>query len=232
VGKKRRNLKKVNFVRYADDFIVTADSEETAKEIVGMIKPFLKKRGLELSENKTRITHIDVGFDFLGWNFRKYKGKLLVKPSKKSIDKISQRVSDIIKGGKAWKQENLIDALNPIITGWANYHQSVVSKVIFGKIDKKIWNMLWRWAKRRHPDKSKNWIADKYWHCEGTRKWVFSTDGKKLKYFSDTKIVRHTNLRLDRNPYLDKEYFDTRRNKLQVRKMANMAKGKEANLNN
>jgi len=231
-GKKSRNFKKVNFVRYADDFIVTADSDETAKEIVGVIKPFLKKRGLELSENKTRITHIDDGFDFLGWNFRKYNGKLLVKPSKKSIDKISQRVSDIIKGGKAWKQENLIDALNPIITGWTNYHQSVVSKDIFDKLDSKVWNMLWRWAKRRHPDKSKNWIADKYWHSEGTRKWVFSTDGGKLKRFSDTKIVRHTNLRLDRNPYLDKEYFEVRRNKLQVRKMANKAKRTGVNLNN
>ena len=124
---KSRNPKKVNFIRYADDFIVTADSEETAKEIRGLIEVFLKERGLELSIEKTLITHIDKGFDFLGWNFRKYKGKLLIKPSKKSIGNVTQKISDIIKKGKAWKQEDLIDALNPIITGWTNYHQSVVS---------------------------------------------------------------------------------------------------------
>ncbi len=97
---------KVNFVRYADDFIVTAKTEEIAKEVKELIKDFLKDRGLELSEEKTLITHIENGFDFLGWNFRKYKGKLLVKPSKKSIDKVTEKINDIIKDGKAWNQEN------------------------------------------------------------------------------------------------------------------------------
>jgi RNA-directed DNA polymerase len=125
------NKHKVNFVRYADDFIVTANTEEIANEIKGLIKDFLKDRGLELSDEKTLITHIDNGFDFLGWNFRKYNGKLLVKPSKKSIDKFTEKISDAIKKGKAWKQEELINVLNPIITGWANYHQSTVSSEIF-----------------------------------------------------------------------------------------------------
>ncbi|MCJ7721303.1 group II intron reverse transcriptase/maturase, partial [Candidatus Bathyarchaeota archaeon] len=106
---------KVNFVRYADDFIVTANSEEIVKEVKELIKDFLKDRGLELSDEKTLITHIDDGFDFLGWNLRKYNGKLLVKPSKNSIDKFTVKTSDIIKDGKAWKQEVLIDVLNPII---------------------------------------------------------------------------------------------------------------------
>jgi len=216
--KRSRNLKKVNFVRYADDFIVTADSEETADEVTGMIRRFLKERGLELSKEKTRITHIDDGFDFLGWNFRKYKGKLLIKPSKKSIDKVTHTISDIIKGGKAWTQGNLIDVLNPVITGWSNYHQSVISKVIFRKMDAKVWNMLWRWAKRRHKEKSKKWTAKRYWHKEGTWDWVFSLEGKRLKYFSDTKIVRHTCLKLNKNPYLDKEYFEIRRDNLRSRR--------------
>ncbi len=219
--KSRHNPHKVNFVRYADDFIVTADSEETAKEIAELIKSFLEERGLELSEEKTLITHIDKGFDFLGWNFRKYNGKLLIKPSKKSIDKITKKISDVIKQGKAWNQEKLIGVLNPIITGWSNYHQSVVSKEIFGKLDYRVWNMLWKWAKRRHPNKSKWWIADKYWHRTGTRKWVFSTQRNELKRFSDTKIVRHPCIKLDKNPYLDMEYFDLRRNKLSLRKIAN-----------
>ncbi|HJH28733.1 MAG TPA: group II intron reverse transcriptase/maturase [Methanosarcinaceae archaeon] len=221
---KSRNPKKVNFLRYADDFIVTAGSEETAKEIKELIEVFLMERGLELSMEKTLITHIDKGFDFLGWNFRKYKGKLLIKPSKKSIGNVTQKISDIVKKGKAWKQENLIDALNPVITGWTNYHQSVVSKETFNKLDHIVWNMLWRWAKRRHPRKSRSWVVRKYWHHEGTRNWVFSTKKNKLKLLSDTKIVRHRCLKLDRNPYIDKEYFDVRRCKLRARKMVNKPK--------
>ncbi|MCD4844054.1 MAG: group II intron reverse transcriptase/maturase [Methanosarcinales archaeon] len=229
---KSRNPRKVNFLRYADDFIVTADSEETAKEIRELIEMFLKERGLELSIEKTLITHIDQGFDFLGWNFRKYKGKLLIKPSNKSIDSVTQKISDAIKKGKAWKQEDLIGALNPIITGWTNYHQSVVSKETFSKLDNIVWNMLWRWAKRRHPKKSRSWVAGRYWHSERTRKWVFSTEKNKLKRFSDTKIVRHICLKLNRNPYLDKEYFDVRRYKLRARKIAGKYKTSGVKMNN
>ncbi len=215
---------KVNFVRYADDFIVTANTEEIAKEVKELIKDFLKYRGLELSEEKTLITHIDNGFDFLGWNFRKYKGKLLVKPSKKSIDKVTEKISDTIKKGKAWKQEELIETLNPIITGWSNYHRSVVSNEIFHKLDSRIWGMLWHWAKRRHPNKSNPWIADKYWHSDGNRKWVFSEGTKQLNLLSDTKIVRHMKLKLDMNPHLDKDYFVSRKLKLGVKKLTGIAK--------
>src|SRR5665648_300563 len=215
---KRYDKHKVNFVRYADDFIVTADSEDVAKEIAELIKSFLLERGLELSESKTLISHIDVGFDFLGWNFRKYKGKLLIKPSKGSIDKITKKISDIVKKAKAWKQEDLISILNPIITGWSNYHQLAVSSEIFSDLDDILWNMLWKWAKRRHPEKSKSWIQKRYWHISGTRKWVFSTEGKELKRFSDTKIVRHPNLKLDMNPYIDKKYFKSRKSMISYRR--------------
>ena len=224
---------KVNFVRFADDFIVTAKTEEIAKEIKELIKDFLKDRGLELSDEKTLITHIDIGFDFLGWNFRKYNGKLIVKPSNKSIEKVTEKISDIIKRGKAWKQEVLIDALNPVITGWGNYHQPVVASEIFQKLDSRIWNMLWHWAKRRHPEKSNEWIADRYWHSEGNRNWVFSEGEKKLKLLSHIKIVRHTRLKLDMNPYLDKDYFVLRKIKQGIKKLKRLAKnvwGKEKNL--
>jgi RNA-directed DNA polymerase len=224
IAGKRTVKHKVNFVRYSDDFIVTAKTEEIAKEVKELIKDFLKDRGLELSDERTLITHIDDGFDFLGWNFRKYNGKLLVKPSKNSIDKFTVKTSSIIKDGKAWKQEVLIDVLNPIITGWANYHQSVVSSEIFQKLDSRIWGMLWHWAKRRHPEKSKHWIADKYWHSVGRRKWVFSDGTKQLRFLSDTKIVRHTKLKLDMNPHLDKDYFISRKVKLGVKKLTTMAK--------
>jgi RNA-directed DNA polymerase len=215
---------KVNFVRYADDFIVTANSEEIAKEVKESIKDFLKDRGLELSDEKTLITHIDRGFDFLGCNFRKYNGKLLVKPSKKSIDKFTEKISETTKEGKAWKQEALIDVLNPIITGWANYHRANVSSETFKKLDSRIWGLLWHWAKRRHPNKSKQWIADKYWHSEGKRKWVFSDGTKQLNFLSDTKIVRHIKLKLDMNPHLDRDYFISRKLKLRLKKLTEITK--------
>ena len=215
---------KINFVRYADDFIVTAKTEETAKEAKELIKEFLKDRGLELSDEKTLITHINDGFDFLGWNFRKYEDKLLVKPAEKSIKKFTEEISNKIDRGKAWTQEALINNLNPIITGWTNYHRSTVASEIFSKLDSRIWNMLWHWAKRRHPEKSKQWIADRYWHSVENRNWVFSTDKKELKLLSDIKIVRHTQLRLEMNPYLDSDYFVLRKLKLGVKKMNSIAK--------
>jgi RNA-directed DNA polymerase len=219
IDKTRFNPEKVHFVRYADDFIVTATSKETAEDIAEVIRGFLKERGLELSEEKTRITHINNGFAFLGWNFRKYGGKLLIKPSRKSIEKVTRKISGVIKNGKAWKQENLIYALNPIIVGWSNYHRSVVSSDVFNKLDDIVWNMLWRWAKRRHPNKPMTWVADKYWHTEGTRKWVFSVGKYRLKRFSDTKIVRHICPNLDKNPYLDPEYFNLRKFRGRIRKL-------------
>ncbi|MDP2217910.1 MAG: group II intron reverse transcriptase/maturase [Methanolobus sp.] len=215
-----RRKHKVNFVRYADDFIVTAKTKEIAEDVKGLIKDFLKDRGLELSEDKTMITHIDDGFDFLGWNFKKYKGKLLIKPSKKSIEKVTKKISDSIKKGKDWKQESLIETLNPIITGWSNHHQGVVSKEIFQLLDSRIWNILWKWAKRRHPMKNKHWIANKYWHRKDTRNWVFSTNDKRLKLLSDKKIVRNPQIKFDKNPYLDRDYFVKRKFNQGIKKLS------------
>ncbi|NPE31773.1 group II intron reverse transcriptase/maturase [Methanococcoides sp. SA1] len=211
INARQQAKHKVNFVRYADDFIVTTKTKEIAEEVKELIKNFLTDKGLELSDEKTKITHIDNGFDFLGWNFRKYKGKLLIKPSKKSIKKFTEKISNTIKDGKTVTQETLIDKLNPIITGWSNYHQGVVSKETFQLLDHRIWNMLWKWAKRRHPMKSKTWTAHKYWHSKGTRKWIFSTKRNQLKILADKKIVRHTKLTMDKNPYLDDEYFIERK---------------------
>jgi len=223
INKSHAAKYKVNFVRYADDFIVTAKTKEIAGDAKELIRQFLKDKGLELSEEKTLITHIDTGFDFLGWNFRKYNGTLLVKPSKKSIEKVTANISNTIRRAKAWKQEELIVALNPLITGWATYFQTVVSSEIFNTLDHRIWNMLWHWAKRRHPSKSNQWIANKYWHSDGKRRWIFSEGIKQLKSLSDTKIVRHTKLKLDMNPYLDREYFVLRKLKLRARKLTAMA---------
>lgn len=202
------NKSKVNLVRYADDFIVTAATKETAEEAKGLIREFLKTRGLELSEEKTTITHINDGFDMLGWTFRKFKGKLIVKPSKKSIKNFVASLSEtILKRGKAWKQEVLIEKLNQQIRGWTNYHQSVCASEAFAHIDYILYELLWRWAKRRHPHKGRWWVSLNYWHRRGNRNWVFSTEDKELLRVDHISIVRHTKVRIDANPYFDTQYF-------------------------
>lgn len=202
----------MNLVRYADDFIVTAATKEIAEEAKELIKNFLTERGLELSEEKTIITHIDDGFDMLGWNFRKYKGKLIVKPSKKSIQTVVRSLSDtILRRGKAWNQDVLIMKLNQQIRGWTNYHQSVCASEAFAHLDYILYELLWRWAKRRHPKKGKWWISTRYWHRKGSRNWVFSTDKHELIRVDHTPIVRHTKIKLSANPYLDTEYFTERK---------------------
>ncbi len=207
-----KNAHKVNLVRYADDFIVTAATKEIAEEAKELIKNFLTERGLELSEEKTIITHIDDGFDMLGWNFRKYKGKLIVKPSKKSIQTVVRSLSDtILRRGKAWNQDVLIMKLNQQIRGWTNYHQSVCASEAFAHLDYILYELLWRWAKRRHPKKGKWWISTRYWHRKGSRNWVFSTDKNELIRVDHTPIVRHRKIKLSVNPYLDTEYFTERK---------------------
>jgi RNA-directed DNA polymerase len=161
---------KVNFIRYADDFLVTTPTKEIAEEIRGTIKEFLAERGLELSMEKTVVTHIDDGFGFLGYNFRKYNGKLLIKPSWKSVEAITEKIGRTVKRARAGTQDALIKALNPIIRGWTNYHRHNVAAETFKKLDHRIWKVTWRWGKRRHPDKGHKWIARRYWQPEGNRK--------------------------------------------------------------
>ena len=213
LSEKYPNMK-VHLIRYADDFIVTAPDRVTAEEIKETIRAFLTERGLGLSESKTAITAINDGFNFLGWNFRKYHGKLLIKPSKSSVDKIIEKLRDIIHQAAAWSQERLIEKLNPAIRGWSRYHRHVTSYATFHKLDAILWNMLWRWAKRRHSQKGNIWIAQKYWHSERRRNWVFMTDINRMCLFSDTKIRRHSIPKLGLNPFLDREYFIERQGRM------------------
>ena len=207
-----KNAHKVNLVRYADDFIVTAATPEIAEEAKALIRDFLTARGLELSEEKTLITNINEGFDMLGWTFRKFDGKLIVKPSKKSLKSFKASLSEtILKRGKAWEQELLIEKLNKQIRGWTNYHQSVCASEAFAHIDYVLYELLWRWAKRRHPHKGKWWVSTKYWHYVGSRNWVFSTESKQLMRVDHIPVIRHTKVRMNANPYFDPQYFADRK---------------------
>ena len=207
-----KNAHKVNLVRYADDFIVTAATKEIAEEAKEIIRGFLCTRGLELSEEKTLITHVDDGFDMLGWTFRRFKEKLIVKPSKKSVKALNASLHNtVLERGKAWRQEDLIRVLNRQLRGWANYHQSVCAKDAFSRTDHILYEMLWRWAKRRHPKKNRKWITANYWYSKGLRNWVFSTKNAELIRLGEVPVIRHTKVRMSANPYLDSEYFIQRK---------------------
>ncbi|MDR3503904.1 MAG: group II intron reverse transcriptase/maturase, partial [Legionella sp.] len=163
-------------VRYADDFIITAHSKELLERTVKpAIEKFLNERGLQFSEEKTRVTHIDDGFDFLGFNVRKYNDKLLIKPSRKSVNNLLQELRKIIKCNRTSQTSDLLYKLNPKLLGWCYYQRHVVSKATFSYIDTKLNEALIRWIRRRHPNKSAEWQKRKYFRSQGARNWIFSS---------------------------------------------------------
>ena len=202
----------VHFIRYADDFIITSKSKEALEgEIKLLVEQFLQKRGLELSPAKTVITHVEKGFDFLGQNVRRYpNGKLLIMPSKKNVKTFMDGIRGIIKAALGTPAADLIKELNPKIRGWANYHRHVVSKRTFSRVDHEIFSCLWRWARRRHRNKTWSWLKKKYFERHEGRNWCFfgrmSDDQEKphrIRLFlaSDIPIKRHVKVRSDANPY-------------------------------
>lgn len=211
----RSRFKSVNLIRFADDFVVIVHSREEGEAVKEALIPFLAERGLVLSQEKTLITHIDDGFDFLGWNFKKYKAqgkrKLLIKPSRKSLASIKDTIRQtVLENGLGMTQDELIRILNPKIRGWCNYHRSAVSSHTFCYLDAYTFRTLFRWGERRHSKKGRKWIAQKYWHPKGRRKWVFCTKCRTLLFASDIKIVRHGMVRNKMNPYVDAEYYASR----------------------
>jgi len=207
------NKAKVHIVVYADDFVVTAEEKETLDDVKLLIEEFLEERGLQLSKEKTLITHVDHGFDFLGWNFRRYNEKLIIKPSKDSIKRVKHNIKEIVNNHIGHKQDLLITRLNQVITGWCNYHKHICAKEIFSDIDKYIFECLWHWAKRRHPKKSAGWKKERYFVRVKNRDWVFKSESNQLKHAAYFKIKRHVMIRLENNPYSPEhqEYYRKRR---------------------
>jgi RNA-directed DNA polymerase len=198
---------RVNLVRYADDFIITGNSKEVlANEVKPLVRDFLAERGLALSEEKTAITHIEEGFNFLGFNFRKYDGKLLVKPARKSVSAFLRDIRETIRSRPTVAAHMLIAKLNPKIRGWLNYYRHVASSETFKAVEHAIWKALWRWAIRRHRMKGARWIHDRYFSRVKTRDWVFqgrSPDGQRRLILLPTtvRVSRHVKVRLEANPY-------------------------------
>ena len=213
----------VNFIRYADDFIITGKTKELLEgEIKPLVEQFLQERGLELSPTKTVITHVEKGFDFLGQNVRRYpNGKLLIKPSKKNVKTFLDGARKTIRAALSWSAADLINQLNPKIRGWANYHRHVVSKRTFVRVDHEIFSCLWRWARRRHPNKNLRWLKEKYFERHRAMDWSFAGEmhddqGQPHKVWlllaSDTPIQRHVKVKSDANPYdpAYETYFEKR----------------------
>ena len=215
-GSSHAARSKVNLVRYADDFVITGSTKELLEtQVKPTIEQFLLARGLELSEEKTSITHIDQGFDFLGQNVRKYDGKLIIKPSKKNVAAFLADIRVVVKGHKAVTAGQLVQMLNPKIVGWAMYHRHICAKQTFSQVDHAIFKSLWQWCVRRHPNKGECWIARKYFTTVagggGGNRWVFfgeveRLDGKPrstaLSMASSIRIRRHVKIRADVNPYV------------------------------
>jgi RNA-directed DNA polymerase len=229
-GTKRQA--KLHLIRFADDYVVSGSCKVLLGEDIepGVVQ-FLGVRELEVAAEKTKLTDIDEGFDFLGQNVRKYNGKLLIKPSKDSIKRLMARVRAIIKANPCASAGQLIDELNPLLRGWTNYHRHVVSKKVFQKIDHDIYQALWRWARRRHRHKGARWIRRKYFDNQWTfhgrvRKEDSTWRNVKLVRPVKVPIVRHIKIRAAANPY-DPEWEPYFEKRLQ-RKMEAQLQGKRS----
>lgn len=212
---------RVNFVRYADDFIITGKSKTILeKYVIPAVKQFLAERGLQLSDEKTKITYIKHGFTFLGQAFRKHGNTLHITPSKEGVLALMRNARTLIRKYTSAPIFLLVKKLNELLRGWANYHRHVVASEAFGRVDNFVYDQLWRMLRRRHRNKSSNWLYRKYWMASG-KKWVLAVlhkaYGKTRMYqvirVSHIGIKRHRKIKADANPYMPEygRYFWLRR---------------------
>ena len=209
---KGQGKSKVHLVRYADDFVITGTSRELlCDQVQPLVAHFLQERGLELSHEKTQITHVEAGFDFLGQNVRRYRcGKVLTKPSSQNVKTFLSKIQETIDRSGSQTAGEMIQRLNQQIKGWTMYHRYAASKRTFTYVAHRIFQMLWRWCRRRHPNKNRKWIKKKYFRREGHRHWVFTGllrdhKGKEwpiqLMAATSVKILRYVKIRSAVNPY-------------------------------
>jgi len=211
---------RVVVIRYADDLVIICQDLETLLKAKARAEEWLAEVGLRLKPSKSRVTHTlephngNVGFDFLGFHIRQYRGgkyrtrtyrgkpgfKTIIKPSQKAIERHLQQIQDIVRKHRGAPQEALIAAVNPVIWGWALYHRTGVAKRVFTESDMRIFEMLIRWARHRHPHKSWGWRYRRYWRKQKGR--VSFSDGEStLVRHEDTPIKRHVKVRGNKSPY-------------------------------
>jgi RNA-directed DNA polymerase len=184
-------------IRYADDFAVLCHSQQQAQQVKARLAQWLEPRGLSFNEEKTKIVHLTEGLDFLGMNARRYPcGKLLIKPSEKAVRRTRDRLATEMRTLRGSNAAEVIFRLSPIIRGWAAYYRTVVSSKVFHSLDHYVWKLTYKWAKYRHPNKSKRWLIGRYFGKFNRFRndhWVFGDRdrGGYLVKFSWTGIGRH-----------------------------------------
>lgn len=188
-------------VRYADDFVVLTHSKEEAERAKRELALWLEPRGLRFNEEKTQITHLEKGFDFLGFNIqRSSERKVVTQPSKDAVRRIRERLRTEVKTLNGANAAAVLKTLTPIVRGWATYYRGVMSSKIFGSLDTYVWKLTFKWARRRHPNKSRGWVRARYFGAfnkSRADKWVFGdrTSGAYLYKFAWTPIVRHVRVK-------------------------------------
>ena len=210
--------KDVLAIVYADDFIIITKTVEAMRRVIPKLAKFMKKRGLKLKREKTRITTKKRGFNFLGFTIEQLRYKLYVKPQKERVKRFLDHIRLMIWSHKQMEQGKLIALLNPIIRGWAMYYRFSDAYKAFAKVDNEIWRLIWRWCERRHKGrKGRRWIFHKYYGKIGERKWMFrvAKTGYTLIKASDVKRLKYKFIVGDKSP-LDpnlkvKEYWKRRR---------------------
>jgi RNA-directed DNA polymerase len=183
-------------IRYADDLLALCHSRDQAEQVKARLAEWLKPRGLVFNETKTQITHLDEGVDFLSFTIRRFRGKLLTKPSNDALRRIRKRLSTEARALRGSNADTVIAKLNPIITGWAAYYRIGASKRAFGALDAHVWRLVYKWASFSHSNKSKRWVIARYFgkfNPARRDKWIFGSreTGFYLRKFAWTPIVRH-----------------------------------------
>lgn len=219
-GSKKRKASGVHMIRYADDLVITGKTRTVLEDqVMRLLETFLRPRGLEMSLQKTKISHINEGFDFLSQTVRKYQKKLIIQPSKKSTKRLLERVRRLIHKNRSATQTHLINVLTPQIRGWAYYHRHVCSRKTFERVDHETFRSLWLWSKRRHRNKGAGWIKSKYFEESATRQWCFApgkckSTAERVTLFQATNVPirRRVKIKADANPFDTawKTYFQQR----------------------
>lgn len=197
------------FIRYCDDFIVTAQTQAEILEIQPQIEAWLQIRGLELNTDKTNIVPVEQGFNFLGFHIRQFRDGCFTFPQKEKVLAFLKQIREWLIAHRTVAPEAVISHLNPILRGWSNYYKHGASKRVFNYVDSELWKMLWQWSLRRHPNKGKRWVAKHYFLLNPGDKWKFKANvsdrqgGKKiitLFQLSSVLIQRHIKVKGTASP--------------------------------
>jgi RNA-directed DNA polymerase len=218
---RRGSNRGINLVRYADDFVVTAPSREVLEGyVIPRLDGFLASRGLELSQAKTRIVHIDDGFDFLGFHLRHFpNGKLLVQPQKEKVALHRRRLSAFFRTNRQLPTAEVIKQLSPVIRGWCNYFRYAVAKRTFANLDHHVWRVTYKWAKRRHPRKNRRWVVNRYYGVDQGRGWDLWDGRNRLPRHNETRVSRFVKVKGKASPFDPslRGYWEDRRTRRLVR---------------